>query len=52
MVQHAGKKQRDNSEKGPPERVQHRYVDELEHADGGPDCQARVKVRAATTSVL
>jgi hypothetical protein len=36
MVQHAGEKQRDNSEEGPPERVQHRYADELEHADGAP----------------
>jgi len=36
MVQHAGKKQRHNSEEGRRERVQHRYVHKLGHADGAP----------------
>jgi len=52
MVQHTGEKQRDNSEEGRPERAQHRYVDELEFADGAPDRQAGVEERAAATTVL
>ncbi len=52
MEQHAGEKQRDNSEEGRPERVQHRYVDELEHANSALDRPAGVEERAAATSVL